>query len=83
MNHMRSLKELQPEEWTNGRLARVFGVSSSAVKRILRSRFEPSWEVEERQERKVEEQRKRRKEKLLTGVRTPRPVHHSESQSKH
>ena len=70
MNHMRSLKELQPEEWTNGKLARVFGVSGSAVKRILRSRFEPSSEVEARQERRAEELKRIRKERLSAGVHT-------------
>ena len=85
MNHMRSLKELQPEEWTNGKLARVFGVSGSAVKRILRSRFEPSSEVEARQERRVEEVKKIRKERLSAGVHTTpaRLGHQSQSQSEH
>ena len=81
MNHLRSLRELQPEEWTDVKLATRFGVSQSAVHRILRSKFDPGSEVEERQERKVLEQRQRRKERLLTGARNPRQLHHTEPQS--
>ena len=69
MSHMRSVREMQPEEWTHGRLARVFGVSSSAVRRILRSKFEPNSEVEERQERGKEAQRLKRRERLFANIR--------------
>lgn len=70
MNHLRSLRQLQPEEWTTGRLSKMFGVSSSAVKRILRSKFDPSQEVEERQEKRAQEQRLKRREKLLSDIRS-------------
>ena len=87
MNHMRELKELQPEEWSNERLGRVFGVSGSAVRRILKSRFEPSSEVEERQERRVEEQRRGRRGKgQVAGVvdhTSSRLGDHSQSHSEH
>ena len=63
MNHMRSLRELQPEEWTNDKLARKFGVSASAVKRILKSKFDPRAEIEERQDKKALEQRQKRRER--------------------
>ena len=65
MDHLRSLRELQPVEWTLGKLSRKFGVSMSAVKRILRSKFEPSVEVEERQEERVQQQRRERREQSL------------------
>lgn len=60
---MRSLRELQPEEWTNDKLARKFGVSASAVKRILKSKFDPRAEIEERQDKKALEQRQKRRER--------------------
>lgn len=66
MSHMRSLRALQPDEWTTAKLSKTFGVSDSAVRRILRSKFAPSEEVEERQERKVREQRMRRRERHLS-----------------
>ena len=75
MNHMRSLKEVQPEEWTVGKLARKFGVSSGAVKRILRSKFDPSEEVKERQEKRVQELRVRRKEILLRNIHNTKHEH--------
>lgn len=65
MDHMRYLRELQPDEWTHDKLSKMFGVSSSAVKRILRSKFDPSSEVEERQDKKAEQQKLKRKEQLL------------------
>lgn len=70
MNHMRYLRETQPDEWTHDKLTKMFGVSSSAVKRILRSKFDPSAEVEERQEKKAQQQRLKRKEKLLERIHT-------------
>ena len=73
MDHMRYLRELQPDEWTHDKLSKMFGVSSSAVKRILRSKFDPSSEVEERQDKKTEEQRLKRKEQLLERIKYSKP----------
>ena len=73
MDHMRYLRELQPDEWTHDKLSKMFGVSSSAVKRILRSKFDPSSEVEERQDKKAEEQRLKRKEQLLERIKNSKP----------
>ena len=64
MDQMKGLKQLQPDEWTNSKLAKRFGVSSSAVKRILRSKFDPEPQVEERQERRVLQLREERRERL-------------------
>ena len=70
MSHMRSLRELQPEEWTAAKLSKTFGVSVSAVRRILRSKFDPSEEVGERQEKRAQEQRLKRRGKLLSDARS-------------
>lgn len=73
MDNMRYLRELQPDEWTHDKLSKMFGVSSSAVKRILRSRFDPSAEVEERQDKKAEQQRLKRKEQLSERIKNSKP----------
>lgn len=75
MNHMRSLKEIQPEEWSYTKLSRRFGVSSSAVKRILRSKFDPSAEVEEKQDKRAQQQRLNRREKLLNRAHNSKLQH--------
>ena len=82
MNHMRSLRELQPEEWTITQLAKRFGVSDSAVKRILRSQFDPSSEVEQRQDRRAQELRQKRKERLSTNSRVSNTLHNTNQQYK-
>jgi len=56
MEHLKSLKMTQPEEWTNTKLSQSFGISVSAVVRILRSNFEPPQEVKDRQDQKAKEQ---------------------------
>ena len=38
IDHLRELKKSKPEEWTNLKLAKRFGISYSAVRRILRSK---------------------------------------------
>ena len=70
MDHMKTLRQVQPEEWSIGKLSRSFGVSPTAVKRILNSKFEPSLEVKERQDRKALEQKleKRRRNRLSHGT---------------
>ena len=68
IEHLRNLRKIQPEEWTKSKLARYFGISLPAVSKILRSKFEGSEEVRERQDtaaqRKREERRKQFYEKL-------------------
>ena len=61
IEHLKTLRQLQPEEWTVGKLSRAFGISSSAVNRILRSKFEPSSEVKKRQDRRAEQQKLERR----------------------
>ena len=61
IEHLRTLRQLQPEEWTLGKLSRKFGISLGAVKRILRSKFEPSTDVRERQDRRAQQQTLERK----------------------
>ena len=68
MNHLRTLKELNSTEWTPEKLSKTFGISKSAVKRILHSKFVPSAEVEERQEKKVKELKHQRREKFLSTI---------------
>ena len=68
MEHMRSLRAMQPEEWTYDKLSKAFGVSFSAVKRILRSKFDPSPEVREMQDKQVQEMRSKRKRRILNNV---------------
>ena len=83
MDHLRSLRELQPVEWTLGKLSRKFGVSMSAVKRILRSKFEPSEEVEERQEERVQQQRRERREQSLMKLISEAQQQQQQQQQQH
>ena len=68
MEHMRSLRTMQPEEWTYDKLSKAFGVSFSAVKWILRSKFDPSPEVRERQDKQVQQLRLKRKRRILDNI---------------
>lgn len=75
MDHLKTLKKSQPEEWSNTKLSRCFGISIPAVVRILQSKFEPPMEVKERQDKKARENAKRRqalfKKTLFTEGETP------------
>lgn len=53
IDHLRTLRHTQPEEWTKSKLARSFGISIPAVNRILKSKFVPSEQVKERQDAKA------------------------------
>uniref|UniRef100_A0A1X7VVE1 Uncharacterized protein n=1 Tax=Amphimedon queenslandica TaxID=400682 RepID=A0A1X7VVE1_AMPQE len=66
MDHLRMLYRDYPQEWTVDKLQVRFGISFSAVKRILRSKFEPSEEVKQRQDQKVMKQREKRREQFIT-----------------
>ena len=57
MDHLRELHRDFPGEWTLSKLSKHFNISHSAVKRILRSKFEPSEEIQNRQDSKVLESR--------------------------
>ena len=65
MDHLRELHRDYPREWTLAKLSKKFLVSHSAVKRILRSRFEPSDEVRSRQDKKALERNEMRKKEML------------------
>lgn len=70
MNYLRTLRSESPELWTLRRLSKYFGISYISVVKILKSKFQPSDEVVERQDAraiKVREQRKQLvKEKIST-----------------
>ena len=58
MEHLRTLRQEAPNEWTIQKLAKQFQISYSAVSRILRSKFEPSDETQARQDKIALERRK-------------------------
>jgi hypothetical protein len=64
MDHLRNLKQMKPEEWTNQKLATKFGISVPAVIRILKSKFDAPPEMRARQDAKALQQRDRRREKM-------------------
>ena len=55
---------MQPEEWTNQKLATKFGISIQSVIRILKSKFDASPEIRARQDTKALQQRDKRREKM-------------------
>ncbi len=63
MEHLRTLRHEDPDTWTDTKLSETFRISPSSVKRILRSKFEPSPEVQERQDTKALKQREERLKK--------------------
>lgn len=65
IDHLRNLKQMQPEEWTNQKLAAMFGISIPSVIRILKSKFDAPPEVRARQDTKARRQRDERREKLF------------------
>ena len=64
MEHLKTLHSEQPDTWTVPKLATGFGISTSAVTRILRSKFEPSAETKERQDASALKRRAERGQKL-------------------
>ena len=66
MDHLRTLNQEQPDAWPIKKLASTFGISYSAVTRILRSKFEPLPEVQQRQDAKALQQREERAQKRKT-----------------
>jgi len=63
MDHLRTLREEQPDVWPTPKLATTFGISVSAVTRILRSKFEPLPEVLQRQDAKALQQKEERRKR--------------------
>ena len=70
MDHLRTLKQEDPDTWTLGKLSEAFGISVPSVVRILRSKFEPSPEVKQRQDVRVSKEREERRQKLTKNLRT-------------
>ena len=64
MDHLRNLKQMKLEEWTNQKLASKFGISVPSVIRILKSKFDATPEMRARQDTKALQQRDRRREKI-------------------
>ncbi len=62
MDHLKYLRRTQPELYTITKLSRSFGISITAVVKILQSKFDPPQEVKDRQDSKAKEQAKLRKE---------------------
>ena len=65
MDHLRNLKQMQPEEWTNQKLANKFGISIPSVIRVLKSKFDAPPEVRARQDAKACQQRDERRKRFF------------------
>lgn len=65
IDHLKTLRRTQPEEWNVAKLATSFGISVPAVSRILRSKFEPSDKIKERQDAMATEQTRKRRGEFL------------------
>lgn len=63
MEHLRTLRKEFPSHWTIDELSHHFGISYSAVKRILRSKFEPTEDITNRQDGVAKRQQLERIEK--------------------
>lgn len=63
MEHLRTLRKEFPGHWTIDELSCHFGISYSAVKRILRSKFEPTEDITNRQDRVAKRQQQEHIEK--------------------
>ncbi|KAI9230235.1 MAG: hypothetical protein DHS80DRAFT_21554 [Piptocephalis tieghemiana] len=59
MEKMRFLRQSIPEKYDVATLSKEFGVSFEVARRILRSRYDPSKEVRQRQESRVKDRRMR------------------------
>ena len=64
MDHLRALYTQYPEDWTKQKLAKQFGISVTAVCRILRSKFVPSPEVAAKQDERAKAAKQKRQELL-------------------
>lgn len=62
MDYLRTLKQNYPEGWSVSKLAGQFGISPSAVVRILKSKWEPSPEVQKKQDSRALELREQRRQ---------------------
>jgi Zn-dependent peptidase ImmA (M78 family) len=82
IEHLKTLRRTQPDVWTVKKLADAFGVSLSAVCRILKSRFEPSDEIKERQDTAAKEQTRKRKEEFLKKLDKSKVPSESTSENK-
>ncbi len=69
MDHLRELHRDFPTEWTLTKLSKRFAISHSAIKRILRSKFEPSEEIKSRQDARVQESRDVRKKNVSSNTK--------------
>lgn len=67
MDHLRSLYNQFPELWTKKKLAEQFGISVDATRKILHSKWVPSPEVAEKQDREAKEKKLQRRAQL--GIR--------------
>ena len=63
IDHLKTLHQELPRENSIKQLADKFGISYQAVRRILKSKFEPSPEVQDRQDWQAMKQRKERQSK--------------------
>eukprot|EP00052_Salpingoeca_macrocollata_P005020 m.44931 g.44931 ORF g.44931 m.44931 type:complete len:177 (+) comp14610_c0_seq1:46-576(+) len=61
MEHLRTLHATDPAVHTREKLAQTFGISVEAVRRILRSKFEPAQETAARQQQRYELQQAERR----------------------
>ena len=61
MDHLRTLHSLYPNDWTKKKLATQFGISQTAVYRILHSKFVPSPEVAARQDTRARAAKQKRR----------------------
>lgn len=64
MDYLRTLRSESPELWTLRRLSKYFGISYISVVKILKSKFQPSEEVVERQDARASKLREQRKQIL-------------------
>ena len=56
IDHLRTLRQTLPEEWTVKKLSQSFGISVPAIMRILKSKFEPTPEIKKRQDARAKQQ---------------------------
>ena len=71
MEHLRTLHKEFPGHWTIDKLGCHFGISYSAVKRILRSKFEPTEDITNRQDRvakRQQEHKEKTKQQEVSGI---------------
>lgn len=64
MNHLKDLHNGSPSEWTITKLSKRFQISHSAIKRILKSKFEPTEEIKNRQDNKAYKNKETRRKQL-------------------